>query len=189
MRGLHLTWGLTPDALTWIAFVVSGVAAVVLGTRQIGWGLGLVFAGQVIDALDGRMAREFGLASERGRRLDDLLDRASEGLIFGGLAFAGLVGWRMAVLAFVAILLVTSIAHRSGIDPAVKRFALYFGPWLGFPVIFAVIFWTHLAAYVAGLLVLDARFQRRMDALGGDLDTIASRAAAREAAERASSPG
>lgn len=189
MRHLHLRWRLSPDALTWTAFVVSVAAAVALALGPLAVGLALVFAGQLIDGLDGRMAREFGLASERGRRLDDRLDRASEGLIFGGIAFAGLVSWRAAALAFLAVLLVTSIAHRSRLDPAVKRFALYFGPWLGFPVIFAVIFWVHLAAYVAGLLVLDARFQRRMDALGGDLDTVASRAAALDRGTRASMPG
>jgi len=51
---------------------------------------------------------------------------------------------------------------RSG----VKRFALYFGIWVPYPIIFSIIFVVNLAAYVVGLLVIDCRFQRDMDALG-----------------------
>jgi phosphatidylglycerophosphate synthase len=182
-RFLHLGLGLSPSQVTWISFAVSLAAASAIGFHRLGLGLALMAAGQVFDGLDGAIAREFGLQSEEGHRLDTLLDRASETIIFVSMAGAGFVPVPLALMAIIAVLLLTTVCDRSGLDPGFKRFPLYFGHWVPYPVLFEIIFGANLTAYVVGLLVIDCKFQMKMDALGGDLDTVASRAAAIEEAE------
>jgi phosphatidylglycerophosphate synthase len=182
LRLLHERLGLSPSGVTWISLAASLAAATVIAMQHRGVGLGLMAVSQLLDGMDGGMARIYHLESAAGRRFDTIADRISEVAIFLAFAMAGWVSLHLVLLALVAIALVTSIAERSNFDPGFKRFVLYFG-WffpLSYPLLFTLIFAANLAVYVIGLLLIDCRFQVKMDELGGDLDTVASRAVALE---------
>jgi len=119
--------GLTPNALTWIGFVLTAAVAAVLaaGGTQIAGALLILTLG--VDGLDGSLARLTGATSRFGAFLDSTLDRWAEVLIFGALAwrFAGAGqsnGILLAMAAMAASLLVSyTRARAEGVGLPIKE--------------------------------------------------------------------
>ena len=119
--------GLTPNALTWLGFVLTAAVAVVLasGRMQLGGACLIVTLG--VDGLDGSLARMTGATSRFGAFLDSTLDRWAEVLIFGALAwnFAGSdqnSGTLLAMAALAASLLVSyTRARAEGVGLPIKE--------------------------------------------------------------------
>ena len=77
--------GLTPNALTVIGFLISCVAAFVLGTQNWVAGAALVIFGGAFDMLDGGLARAQNRVTRFGAFLDSTLDRWGEGVVYIGI--------------------------------------------------------------------------------------------------------
>jgi hypothetical protein len=170
IRFAHESLGLSPDQVSVIGFLVGMVAAGLVGTGNVVAGLLVMALSQIIDGVDGGIARQYGLQSPRGAMLEAIFDRGNEIAMFIALAYIGEVTYFMAALAFVAILLVTLVEPKSKFDPGAKRFMLYFG-WLvtgvfnlrGFELAMKVIFFVNLAGFAVGTILADYRMQREID--------------------------
>ena len=101
---------LTPDHLTVVGLLVGAAAAVAVGAGHLRWGLVLVIAAALPDLLDGALAKASNTSSQRGAFFDSTVDRITDALLFGGLAyyFATTEDPRLAVLPF-AVSAVSSV--------------------------------------------------------------------------------
>jgi CDP-diacylglycerol--glycerol-3-phosphate 3-phosphatidyltransferase len=98
--------GITPNMVTIVGLLVSGVTALVLaGGHFLGGGLLVLFSG-AFDMLDGGLARARGGGSKFGAFFDSTLDRLSEGVIYLGLLywFTATQRPKSAVLIYLVIL-------------------------------------------------------------------------------------
>jgi len=170
IRFVHEKLGLSPNQLSTIGFIIGSVAALVVAGGHLIDGLALLALSQIIDGLDGGVARRYNLQSARGQMLEVVFDRLGELSIFLALAYIGEATYFMALMAFVAILLVTVIEPFSKFDPGFKRFMIYFGYAAtvafhirGFQAAMHVIFWANLLGFVAGTIMVDYRFQTEID--------------------------
>jgi CDP-diacylglycerol--glycerol-3-phosphate 3-phosphatidyltransferase len=108
-NGLRKT-GLTPDHLTIVGLLVAVAAAVAIGSGHLFVGFALVIVAALPDLLDGALAKASNSASQRGAFFDSVIDRVTDALLFGGLAwyFAAGDSPRYAVLPF-AVMAVSSV--------------------------------------------------------------------------------
>jgi phosphatidylglycerophosphate synthase len=170
IRFFHETLGLSPNQISAIGFVVGIVAAVVVASGRLIDGLLLLAFSQIIDGIDGGVARRYNLQSPLGQKLEVIFDRTNELAIFLALAFIGEITVAIAMLAFTAILLVTVIEPLSKFDPGFKRFMIYFGYLAtilfqvrGFQIALNVVFFANLLAFAIGTIMVDYRFQKQVD--------------------------
>lgn len=79
--------GLTPDHLTVVGLLIGIGAAFVIGAGHLRWGLVLVILAAVPDLLDGALAKASGASSQRGAFFDSTVDRATDIVLLGGVAW------------------------------------------------------------------------------------------------------
>ena len=93
---------ITPDHLTVVGLLVGAGAAVAVGSGRLRLGLILVIAAALPDLLDGALAKASNTSSQRGAFFDSTVDRITDALLLGGIAyyFAVTEDPRLAVLPF-----------------------------------------------------------------------------------------
>jgi len=79
--------GITPNTVTIVGLLLSGLTALVLAGGQFVVGGVLVLFSGAFDMLDGGLARASGGGSKFGAFFDSTLDRLSEGVIYLGLLY------------------------------------------------------------------------------------------------------
>ncbi|GGM66794.1 archaetidylinositol phosphate synthase [Halarchaeum rubridurum] len=111
---LSVRLGLTPDAISVLAFLLAVAAA---GAFYVGDAVGyvagaiLVFLNGWLDLLDGAVARETDVDSEGGDLLDHVLDRYADVVILAGLA-AGVGSWLLGFAAVTGVLLTSYLGTQ-----------------------------------------------------------------------------
>ena len=105
---------LTPDHLTVVGLVVGAAAAVAVGAGRLRLGLVLVILAALPDLLDGALAKASQAASQRGAFFDSTVDRITDALLLGGIAyyFAETEDPRLAVLPFAVSALSGVISYQ-----------------------------------------------------------------------------
>lgn len=160
---VHRRTRLTPNQISFLGFAVGMLATGFIALDMIMIGMVLMFVSQFLDGLDGTMARRFNLQTPLGENLEVVFDRGVEFFMFLALAYAGKVRYEEALLAFTAIMLLTSLVKRSGVDLGFKRVVLYLGYVIGFPLAVQLAFIVNLVGFVVSMLVIDYKAQKETD--------------------------
>jgi CDP-diacylglycerol---glycerol-3-phosphate 3-phosphatidyltransferase len=106
--------GLTPDHLTAIGLLVGIGAAVAIGSGLLLLGVVLVVLAALPDLLDGALAKASGAASERGAFFDSTVDRITDAVLLGGIAwyFASTESPHLVLLPFAVMAVAQVISYQ-----------------------------------------------------------------------------
>jgi len=106
--------GLTPDHLTVIGLLVGVGAAFAIGAGHLRLGLLLVILAALPDLLDGALAKASDVASQRGAFFDSTVDRMTDMVLFGGVAWylASEHSAHMSILPFAVMGLSSLISYQ-----------------------------------------------------------------------------
>jgi CDP-diacylglycerol--glycerol-3-phosphate 3-phosphatidyltransferase len=161
-RGLA-RMGLTPNHVSLIGFaLMMGSAGLIATGRPLAGGIGLWVAG-IFDILDGSVARATGLKTKAGAFLDSTLDRLSDGLIFGALAWYAASNELLLILGCLIFAFMTSYIRaraeglgfecRVGFIERPERVVI-----VGIGLVFGVLYWALGLLLVLSLLTVVQRF-------------------------------
>ena len=120
---------LSPDQVTWLAFVVGLCAAATIATGRPFIGIALLWLSGLLDVLDGTMARLQNSQSPAGAYLDLILDRLVEAAIIIGFLYWLPENTWAAILFFVAVLFNFSTFMVAGsLFPNKGNKSMYYDP-------------------------------------------------------------
>lgn len=148
---------LTPDHLTVVGLVVAVAAAVAIAVGWLALGLLLVILAALPDLLDGALAKASNTSSQRGAFFDSVVDRVTDSLLFGGVAwyFASHESAHMAILPLAVASMSSVISYerakaeslglqaKGGLMERAERIILLCIGLL-FPVILVTVMWVML---------------------------------------------
>ncbi|MCX6521882.1 MAG: CDP-alcohol phosphatidyltransferase family protein [Actinobacteria bacterium] len=105
---------MSPDHLTVMGLLVAVGAAVAIGLGELRLGLVLVILAALPDLFDGALAKASNTSSQRGAFFDSVIDRVTDALLFGGVAwyFASEESPHMAMLPFAIMALSSVISYQ-----------------------------------------------------------------------------
>ncbi len=79
--------GMSPDHLTVLGLLIAVFAAVAIAQGALRGGLVLVILAALPDLFDGALAKASNTASQRGAFFDSVVDRVTDSVLFGGVAW------------------------------------------------------------------------------------------------------
>ena len=106
--------GVTPDVLTVAGLLLAVAAGISVGAGALRLGLLLVILAALPDLLDGAVAKAGNTASQRGAFFDSVIDRVTDALLLGGVAWylASNDSAHMSVLPFEVMSVSATISYE-----------------------------------------------------------------------------